>query len=83
MKVKYNKNYVLRKISDSVYLDKITNEKLINVLVFPKSTIPNEAYRPGTYEELEELLKDYEMVYDFYEAETTSIIKAYDIILDE
>ena len=83
MKVKYNKNYVLRKINENVYLDKITNERLINVLVFPKSTILNEAYRPGTYEELVELLKDYNMVYNFYEAETTSIIKAYDIILEK
>lgn len=83
MKVKYNTNYVLRKISESIYLDKTTNEQLINVYVFPKSAMLNEGYVPTTYEELVELLKDYEMVYDFYEAETTSIINAYDIILDE
>lgn len=83
MKVKYNKNYILRKVSESIYLDKTTNEQLINVYVFPKSTMLNEGYIPTTYEELVELLNDYEMVYDFYETETTSTIKAYDIILDE
>ena len=83
MKVRYNTNYVLRKIKECVYLDKITKEELINVQVFPKSTILNEGYVPMTYQELEELLKDYETVYDFYEAKTTSIIKAFDIILEK
>lgn len=75
-----NKNYVLRSIS--MRLQAKGDWKYLDVLVF-KNREAKEADRPESYEELEELLKDYDKVYEFYEAESLQHgLICYDIILE-
>ena len=81
MKVRINKNYVLRKISEK--LNELGDWKYFDVLVFAHQQSLT-AEKPESYEELVELLKDYDSVYQFNEVETNLHgAVAYDIILNE
>lgn len=80
MHVMTNKNYVLRSIRMRMQ-DK--DWSCIDVLIF-KHKNSKEADKPTSYEELEELLKDYDRVYSFYEAQSLMHgVTCYDIILEE
>ena len=75
-----NKNYVLRSIS--MRLNAKGDWKYLDILVF-KNRQSKIADRPESYEELEKLLKDYDKVYEFYEAESNmNGLICYDIILE-
>lgn len=73
-----NKNYVLRTIREAYV---IANG--IDVLVFPSKAKPNEAYFANTYQQLEDLLKDYDRVYSFHEVEVLGNHRGFDIVIDE
>lgn len=81
MKVMINKNLVLRTISSK--LKEKGDFKYLDILVF-KNKDSKEAESIDNLEQLEEILKDYQKVYSFYEAESAmNGLTCYDIILNE
>ena len=77
-----SKRYVLLEISEKLKYDCNNNFSRLDILVF-KNPKNGFAEKPSTYQELEELLKDYDKVYDFNRVETQLHgAIGYDIILD-
>ena len=77
-----SKRYVLLEISEKLKYDYNNDFKYFDILVFknPRCGVAN---KPNSYQELEELLKDYDKVYDFNRVETKLHgAIGYDIILD-
>ena len=75
------KRYILCKINSR--LQELGDWKYFDILVF-KNKQSHEAEKPNSYDELVELLKNYDSVYNFYEVESLMHgAVAYDIILEE
>ena len=76
-----NKNYVLRTIGNEY--QQLKDWKYFNIMVF-ENKHSHQAIFIDSYEQLVELLKDYDKVYSFYKVESLRNGEiAYDIILKE
>lgn len=75
-----NKNYVLRTIKSK--LDELGDWKYFNILIIAKLS-SHRALSPTSYNELVEMLSDYDKVYSFHEVESLRHGEvAYDIVLE-
>ena len=81
MKVYTSKSYVLRTISTK--LNELGDFKYFDILIF-KYKDSKSAYKPESYKQLEEKLKDVDKVYQFNKVESNLHgVVAYDIIINE
>ena len=78
-----NKRHVLLEISEKLKYDYGNDFKYFDILVF-KHKGDHEAFKPNSYEELEDLLKGVDSVYSFDRVETKLHgAIGYDIIIEE
>lgn len=81
MHVCTNKDYVLRVIN--IHMKKHDNNFNSVSIMIGKSEKDKHPKMPTRYEELIELLKDYDKVYEFYEFDSSMHgVKSYNIILE-
>ena len=77
-----SKRYVLLEISSKLKYDYNNDFKYLDILVF-KHKGDHEAFKPNSYEELEDLLKEVDKVYSFNRVETMLHgAIGYDIIIE-